>query len=505
MTDPLISRKRLREMLDQKLEALLPMLGTGQIDTVPYDTAWIARLAPRFPGQGFDGALKWIRQHQHKDGSWGGDVLHYHDRFICTLASIVALQSIGPSPSDQRRIQKGEEYLWRNSTYLYRDAQDSIGFPVLAVSLTNEARELGLDVPSDLYCDVASIEKKLNMVSHISKAWRYNTMSFSLEAARPVYPGQPDFLEDNGSVGTSPAATVATVLQAPVVYPGALRYLRETVQGQGDGGAPNVSPIDTFEGSWVLNSLRIAQAITPDHEQVQRICKFLWDHWSPETGLGFSSFYSVHDLDDTASVFPLLRWAGYDVKAEVFSHYEEHDHFRCFPNETNPSLNSQFGMLGALRTVPHDPNSLLWINKILSFLRRQNLFGMIHFDKWHISPYYLRSTAIIASAGIADEFVVSFGTWLIRTQQPDGGWGYFDYSTPEETAYGLLALLEAKRVGTIQVPSQCIEAAANYLMSHLEDKSFVSLWMGKCLYTPRNVVRGAVIAALYSYLHYHEK
>jgi hypothetical protein len=50
MTDPLISRKRLKEDLDAQLTELLTTLGKGQIDSVPYDTSWMARLAPLYTG-----------------------------------------------------------------------------------------------------------------------------------------------------------------------------------------------------------------------------------------------------------------------------------------------------------------------------------------------------------------------------------------------------------------------------------------------------------------------
>ena len=66
------------------IDELLNALGEGRIDSVAYDTAWIARLNERFPGQGFGQALDWLRKNQHPDGSWGGTFLHYHDRIICT-------------------------------------------------------------------------------------------------------------------------------------------------------------------------------------------------------------------------------------------------------------------------------------------------------------------------------------------------------------------------------------------------------------------------------------
>jgi predicted transcriptional regulator len=89
-----------------KIDDTLAALGRGRsdMDSVPYDTAWVARLAPHFRGYGFEQALTWLRKQQRVDGSWGGGILHYHDRVICTLASIVALRQAGHT-TDWRRIK----------------------------------------------------------------------------------------------------------------------------------------------------------------------------------------------------------------------------------------------------------------------------------------------------------------------------------------------------------------------------------------------------------------
>lgn len=492
----------LADILPGEIEKLLNELGTGDIDSVPYDTAWIARLGQQLPGQGFDDALGWLRRHQYDDGSWGGQPFYHHDRFISTLAGMVALTVVGSS-EDQRRIQKAENFLWHTYAHLHHDAHDTIGFPVLAVALINEARELGLDVPRDLYVDVATIEKKLNMIGHYSNQWRYNTMSFSLEAARPEYPESFDFLEDNGSVGTSPAATAAVMLQSGVVHPRSLEYLQQIVGGQRDGGAPNVAPIDTFEINWSLSHFIKAGAITPDHPEIQRMADFMWNAWSPDNGIGFSSFYSVPDLDDTTSAFVFLNWAGRDVNPSVFAHYETDTHFRCFPHETNPSMIANMRLLLCLRERPQHPSNEAWTEKILSTIRRKGLYGLLYFDKWHLSPYYLRATTIQALQGLDDELALPCVQWIRRTQNRDGGWGYYGESTAEETAYALMALLHWDKYAERIDPAQ-LDAGAQYLMQHIQDEQLPSLWIGKCLYTPRKVVRSTILAALYSYMaHQH--
>ncbi|MEP6984687.1 MAG: hypothetical protein ABI970_03760 [Chloroflexota bacterium] len=487
------------DQLDISVSQLLMSLkpDSSSMDSVAYDTAWIARLSPHFPKQGFDEALPWLRRRQHNDGSWGGEVLHYHDRIISTLAGMIALHTAGRGADDERRIRQGAAFLWRENGRLHHDANDTIGFPILAYSLVNEAVDLGLDIPKDLYQDVAKIEKKLNMLGHNPQLWRYTTLVVSLEALRSFIPDDADFIEANGSVGTSPAATVASLLKKPDDR--AVRYLQQVVADQKDGGAPFVKPIDIFESLWTLNHLRLANAITPDDPDVRRVLDFVWSMWSPEKGLSYSPYFPVTDLDDTAVAFGLLRWGGYAVSADVFKPYEHEQHFCCYPGELDQSLSVNIRLLAALQMDRQYQHFDGWTQKISAMLRRFDLTGYFWFDKWHISPYYLTSTAVWSLHGIVDDLLPSRIKWIIKTQRDDGGWGYYNQSTIEETAYCLHALLFWDEHTEERIDPQILDAAAKYLMDRFNSTHYPPLWIGKSLYTPRNVVRSAVLAALYSY------
>ncbi len=487
----------IQDVLSANIERTLAHLGTGDMNSVAYDTAWIARLTPHFSD--FADALTWLRQHQHSDGSWGSHELHYHDRAISTLAAIIALRLAGQGYQDEQRIRRGETFLWRINGQLHRDAHETVGFSVLIVSLINEAFSLGLDVPRDLYHSADIIEKKLNMLSRDPKLWRYTTMVFSLEAVRTYFPSEPDFLETNGSVGASPSATAALLLQSEQPSEPALRYLKDLIAAQDDGGVPDVAPIDTFEIAWSLNHFRLAGAITPDHPQVRRALDVLWRTWNPQRGLAFSSHFAVPDLDVTAAAFTVLQWAGYPVRADVFAGYEEQDHFRCYEGEIDPSLSAHIRMLTALKRVNDHPQLESWIDKIVATLRHYDVNGQFWFDKWHASPYYLTCIAIDSLQGISDDLAKSRISWICKTQQKDGGWGYFGRSTAEETAYCLQALLFWDRTVERIDPEQT-DAAATFLVNHINDSKPASLWVGKCLYAPRLVVHSAVLSALFGYV-----
>jgi halimadienyl-diphosphate synthase len=355
---------------------------------------------------------------------------------------------------------------------------------------------LNMDVPQYPYCDTVAIDRKLAILRDSPHLWRKNTMSFSLEAIGACFPDHPDFFEQNGSVGTSPAATASVLLRSESVSTAALDYLRSTILE--DGGAPNVAPIDSFEAAWSLNYLRLAGAVEPDDPDVQRILDWLWSVWSPDVGIGFSSYYSVPNLDDTAVTFAVLRWGGYPVSSDVFGNYEEDDHFRCFPGEIDPSLSAHIRMISALRAEVGDERHEAWLRKAIEMLRRRNSGGNFWFDKWHASPYYLTCIAIQALRGLADELIAGHVRWITATQRRDGGWGHFGWSTPEETAYALLALLfwDDRHVG---VERFRLAAAAEFLSRHAESDNLTPLWIGKCLYTPPNVVRSVILAALSKY------
>lgn len=494
-------------MLAAQIDEMVAVLGEGKIESVPYDTAWMARLAPHFPGRGFDEALDWVRQHQRADGSWGGEFLHYHDRFISTLASLITLRSCGTDAADDTRIQAGETFLWNEIGRLHFDADDTIGFPVLAVPLVQEALRLGLDIPNNIYHNVAIIEKKLNLLGSDPRYWRYTSMSFSLEAARAYFPDSTtvsshDFMLANGSVGASPAATAAYLLHSRHNDDKMLNYLSDLVVRQGDGGSPDMNPVDIFEISWVLNQLRITGAITPDQPVVRQHLDFLWKNWSQETGISFSEYFPVPDLDDTAVVFSLLCWGGYPVDAGVFKAYEGDKHFYCYPGEANPSLSVNIRTLGALQMAAPTSQVEQWIDKISSMLRRYDLDHHLWFDKWHISPYYLTGAAICYTHNVIDDLLRSRLKWIIKTQMADGGWGYYKRSTIEETAYCLQALLYADQ-HLQRIDPATLDAAANYIQRGLvSGQRLPALYIGKCLYMPVHVVNSAIYGALYSYNTY---
>ncbi|MCC7448543.1 MAG: hypothetical protein IT324_14070 [Anaerolineae bacterium] len=481
--------------LASEIQMLLRNLGAGKVDGVAYDTAWVARLAPVYPGYGFEESLEWLRHHQYDDGTWGAPVAHYHDRYISTLAAIVALKEVGREPRDQRRVQRGEDALWRMVGKLRVDDSDTVGFPMLSVSLAEEAEALGLDVPRPPLRYAGPYQKKVKALLKMPKdKWRASTLSFSLEGLRNLIKEGDSLLVENDSAGTSPSATAAYLLSQ--TNQPALTYLHNAMQSTGTGAVPAVAPIELFEPVWALNYLRAAGAVTPDNPNIQPLLHHLWQIWSPETGSSYSYYFPIPNIDDTAACLTILRWGGYPVDTEVFKHYEVDTQFCCYHGETNPSVSAHIRLLAALKFCgDYRPE---WIEKIVNLLRLGDENGTFWWDKWHASPYYVNSLAVNTLWGIADDLAQQRLKWILRTQNDDGGWGYFGESTPEETAYVLNALLLWDRQVARIEPLVMVEAA-DYLRLHLNDPYYTPLWIGKSLYTPPNVVKAVILGALFSY------
>jgi halimadienyl-diphosphate synthase len=476
-----------------EIHALLQKLGKGKIHSVAYDTAWVARLATRYPGYGFEASVEWLRRNQYEDGTWGASLLHYHDRFASTLAAIVALREADDNPRDDRRVKRGEVALWKLIGRLGRDDSDTVGFPIIAVSLAQDAAELGLDVPHPPIRYAAAYQTKVrNILMQPNRDWRSNALSFSIEGLWRAIGENDVVLEANHSVASSPAATAAYLFAHP--DKGALDYL-QTIQ-EADGGIPALAPIDIFEIVWSLNHLFSIGVVEPDNPDVKQALDYLWQHWSPVTGLHYSTYFRIPDLDITSASFILLRWGGYPVQADIFEYFEMDDHFCTYRNESNPSPAAHLRLLLALQECPEHPKQAAWLQKALNAIQRFDENGSFWWDKWHSSPYYVSDLAIHALTKINPELATSRLNWIIKTQNDDGGWGYLDQSTAEETAYCIDALL-LWHCTVAPLDLTILEQGINFLRFHSHSQEYTPLWISKGLYAPHNIVKAVILSALF--------
>ena len=219
--------------------------------------------------------------------------------------------------------------------------------------------------------------------------------------------------------------------------PAALAYLHRIVA---NGAAPNFAPFDVFERAWTLWNLSLTESLDA---QTLELCQlhldFLVNSWQPGSGVGFASEYTPKDGDDSGLTFDVLSRFGRQLDLETLLNYEKEEHFRCYALESNPSISANIHLLGALRQAGMGRESPS-VRKIVNFLYQTRFLHMFWFDKWHSSPYYATSHAIIAAESIADNLVEKAIDWILETQNHDGSWGYY-VPTAEETAYCLQALI----------------------------------------------------------------
>jgi halimadienyl-diphosphate synthase len=499
MMTTMLSGTKMMFNLKQDGGQLLSQLGQTEMSNTAYDTAWVARVPGDngFQTPAFPEALEWLRRNQYPNGSWGSSVEYYHDRIISTLAAILALAERGDPVRDATAIQRGKRYIQEKIHSLHHDAFETVGFELILPTLLAKAHQLGLDLPDILGNRYERIrEEKLKRIPPELIYSRQITTAHSLEfMGSELDVDQIAALqEENGSFGNSPSAT-AYFLAEHRDDAAARRYLTEIVK-VGAGAARPLHPVEIFNMSWVLYNLDLAGLLDELEEQARPHLEYLYQAWGPQRGVGFSRQYSVPDLDDTAVVFKLLYKAGYDVHPQVFKAYEGENHFICFPYERNPSVGVHVHLLDALRVCPDYADQAGMVEKVLNFYRTEVCNGYL-LDKWHVSPYYILSHAAIAFIGQDDQLAREKIACILAAQRSDGSWGYYAPSA-EETAYCLQALMVYHRQ-VEPIDSAVTYHAAQYLYNHYQTQNYPALWIDKCLYSPLQIVRSAILSALWLY------
>ena len=486
--------------IEEETQKLLKEIGPGRMSSTAYDTAWVARLT-EVDQDLSNRSMEWICENQLPDGSWGAkDVFYYHDRIICTLAAMIALTHRGRRARDKHQIEKGLLALERITSGATQGlAADpngaTIGFEMIAPTLVAEAEKLGVIKQQG--------ERILGRLAHMRsvkmsklagyKINRMVTPSFSSEMAGTDGHSLLDIdnlQEANGSVAHSPSATAYFAAYLKPGDPKALAYLHEWMHE--DGGIPDDDPFDVFEPAWVLWNLRLASELSPSSmELCNPHLDTLQQHWDPKSGIAHAIEYTPKDSDDSALTFEMLSPFGRKVNINGVLSYEETDYFRCFALEANPSISANIHVLGALREAGYEKGHPS-VQKILKFLRSNSVGNGSWFDKWHASPYYATSHAIIAAYKYDQEICQAAINWIVNSHKDDGAWGSFYHPTAEETAYAIQALCIWERAGN-KIPNGSIKRGAKWLTDHIQPP-YETLWIGKALYCPELVVHSTVLS-----------
>ena len=96
--------------------------------------------------------------------------------------------------------------------------------------------------------------------------------------------------------------------------------------------------------------------------------------------------------------------------------------------------------------------------------------------------------------GYDDQLCEESVNWILNSQKANGSWGFYGFSTAEETAYCVQALQIWRRYGKV-IPKDRIKSALTWLTNRAQPP-YPPLWIDKSLYRPDLIVRSSVLSAL---------
>ena len=478
---------------------------SGWMASDAYSTAWLAMVPdlgePSRPA--WPQAVDFLLHHQLPDGGWGAPHIYYaHERTISTAAAIAAL-SAWPDPSGQAQcaIQRGLRALRRYARDLAGEPHEPVGFELLLPRLRSMLLpQYEAELPLREWEPVEHISRqKLALIERLEvdprqpRAWW-----FSLEMLPEAHLALLDdsILGDDGSVGTSTAATAAYLRArrgAGLDSPRAARYL-ENVLRLGNGSAPFCWPAEVYERVWMADSYRRG-GFSPADPQVRQLVEAIRASWVlGEPGLSSSDYFPVNDGDDTLVGFTVLTWAGVAPPEDAALAFWNNTHFLSYLDERSSSVSANIHGLTALRTQPGFPHRDKAERLAAWLLEHRHEDGSFD-DKWHYSPFYSLSRAIPAFAGWKDGVARECAALIVERQREDGGWGWFERSTIEETAHCVLGLVSAEQHGLL-ADRTALERAGRFLAATADQRPVERFWIGKTLFRPDNIVEATRHAAM---------
>ncbi|XP_058008087.1 ent-copalyl diphosphate synthase 1-like [Hevea brasiliensis] len=380
-----ISHEKIKRI--QTIKSMLNSMEDGETSISAYDTAWVALVedvngsgAPQFPS-----SLEWIAKNQLPDGSWGdADIFISHDRIINTLACVIALKSWNIHPD---KCEKGMKYFKENLCKLEDENAEHmpIGFEVVFPSLLELARKLDIEVPEDspvLQEIYASRNLKLTKIPKDIMHKVPTTLLHSLE-------GMPGLEWDkllklqcqDGSFLFSPSSTAFALMQTK--DENCLAYLNKIVQ-RFKGGVPNGYPVDLFEHIWAVDRLHRLGISRYFEQELKECVDYVARYWR-EDGICWARNSEVHDIDDTAMGFRVLRLYGHEVSSDVFKHFKKGDTFFCFAGQSSQAVTGMFNLYRASQVLFPGEKILEEAKEFSSsFLKeKQAANGVV--DKWIIT------------------------------------------------------------------------------------------------------------------------
>jgi len=463
----------------------------GKMSSSAYDTAWAARVTNQNGKPLFPECIQWLLENQHPDGSWGSQIVNYHDRLISTLSALMALKELNEQ-GYEGYIQRGETYIWENIRNLQLEKCKLVGSELLFPSLMEQAESLGLHLPYHIKIYQKEYSKKLGKIDESLWYSPLTTLSHSLEfLGDAVDVGRlSNLLLPYGGVGNSPAATAFFLKYVKDAR--ALTFLKKILQSTGNGSVMTVYPIGIFEYGWTIYNLMLARLY---FERYTEICDLLQNYFT-RLGVGMSAGYPVPDFDDTIIWCKILYEMNYPVNFSVLDAYDAGDYYLTYTSELDPSVGTNIHVLDFVKSCLEFPHREEVIEKLLRYLRKEMHPEGFWIDKWHISPYYATGHAVFALCEVDPSLAEKAVSWILKSQNENGLWGE-NNGILEETACAVQALMYYHHIVEhidMERLSQAV-SALNLAGSALLSINLPDLWIGKVLYTPVRIALSSIASA----------
>jgi hypothetical protein len=464
--------------------------GSSRMDSVAYDTGFVARLGALLPGDRLvAGALSYLRATQSAEGWWGSSRPSLHDRVLSTLSAACGLAAAG-DPGDRAALDRAAAYVGGALPRLKGDRQ-LVGSDLLIPPLIERAQQAGLefDAGASPYRGVGRLATSLygrvfysgHPVGHLLEI-----LGDRIDAKRAL---SALGTGPSGSIMCAPSTTAFALEQAGRAQARAVAYLRSTANP--DGGQRHFGPFEVMEIGYCLYALRhtplfsLPEAGTP--------LRVLREAWMPG-GVGFSREFPARDLDDTVVAALVIAASGEPVAPDFLDEFLADDYFLCYLEDRRGAVAPNLHAVEALRVLGHPEEDLL-TEVALGFLRDLQLPTGAFVDHYSLSPFYPTWHAVEALTGTDDLRSERCARFLASCQRDDGAFEEGGVApSAEGTAYALLGLAAWARHHPGEFADE-LERGAAWLLAHAGDPPSAE-WVAKVLYAPVTMARAAVAGAL---------
>ncbi|MFE7130826.1 prenyltransferase/squalene oxidase repeat-containing protein [Streptomyces sp. NPDC057638] len=471
---------------------------TGGLGPSVYETARLVTLVPWLDGH--RERVRFLLSRQQADGGWGGPEGYGLVPTLSAIEALLAASEQAGLPQELRReaalaAERGMDAALR----LLAESQRT-GVPNTVVAMmiipalisdinARQARRLPLPPGMD--------DTRLGDLRR--DGWHNPLAGHYLEIVGPAAVQAPHLRPVDGVIGCSVAATAAWLGPRE---PGprcaeSVEFMRRT-QERGGGPVPAMTSVAYYERAWILGNLA-ASGTAVD------LLRPLADELPPDTARtgaptapGFA-----YEAETSAIILAAFARLGPAHEPAYLWQYDAGTHFRSTIPEFTPSTSTNAHVMGALGSyldvAPQDGERYAdAIERIARWLGEQQQDDGTWIDKWHASPYFSTMRCAVALREHADAAhrptVARAVDGVLAGQHGDGSFGRWG-GTVEETAYAVQTLLRATDPDDARAAAAARQGCA-FLVERLPDTDHPELWIGKELYAPVHMVRGAVLGAL---------